>query len=233
VPQGGVISTLLANLYLNDVDKMLERAKEVTREGKYTHIEYARFADDIAILVDGYKKWKWLEKGICKRLKEELNKIDVKVNKDKTKIVDLVAGESFSFLGFEFRRVKSLKGRWRANYEPKIKSRTKLVRKLKEKFRKYESQPVNKVVEEINPIIRGWVNYFRIGNSSKCFCYIKDWVYKKIRRHLMKARNKKGFGWDRWSRDFIYNTLKLYNDYRVSKLIKNKMSNLQIKMVIK
>jgi RNA-directed DNA polymerase len=107
------------------------------------------------------------------------------------------------------------------------------VRKLKEKFRKYESQPVNKVVEEINPIIRGWVNYFRIGNSSKCFCYIKDWVYKKIRRHLMKARNKKGFGWDRWSRDFIYNTLKLYNDYRVSKLTKNKMSNLQIKMVIK
>ena len=46
VPQGGVISPLLANLYLSGVDKMLERAKEVTREGRYTHIEYARFADD-------------------------------------------------------------------------------------------------------------------------------------------------------------------------------------------
>jgi RNA-directed DNA polymerase len=48
VPQGGVISPLLSNLYLNEVDRMLERAKEVTRYGKYTHIEYARFADDRA-----------------------------------------------------------------------------------------------------------------------------------------------------------------------------------------
>jgi len=56
VPQGGVISPLLANLYLNEVDKMLEKAKEVTRQGRYTYIEYARFADDLVILVDGYPK---------------------------------------------------------------------------------------------------------------------------------------------------------------------------------
>ena len=49
VPQGGVISPLLSNLYLNDVDRMLERAREVTRKGKYTYIEYARFADDLAV----------------------------------------------------------------------------------------------------------------------------------------------------------------------------------------
>jgi RNA-directed DNA polymerase len=48
VPQGGVISPLLSNLYLNEVDKMLERAREVTRNGKYTYVEYARFADDRA-----------------------------------------------------------------------------------------------------------------------------------------------------------------------------------------
>jgi RNA-directed DNA polymerase len=47
VPQGGVISPLLSNLYLNEVDRMLERAREVTRKGKYTHVEYARFADDL------------------------------------------------------------------------------------------------------------------------------------------------------------------------------------------
>ncbi len=51
VPQGGVISPLLSNLYLNEVDRMLERAKEVTRQGKYTYIEYARFADDLVILM--------------------------------------------------------------------------------------------------------------------------------------------------------------------------------------
>jgi RNA-directed DNA polymerase len=52
VPQGGVISPLLSNLYLNEVDKMLERAKSITRRGQYTYIEYARFADDLVILVD-------------------------------------------------------------------------------------------------------------------------------------------------------------------------------------
>ena len=48
VPQGGVISPLLSNIYLNEVDKMLERAKEVTRRSRFTYIEYARFADDRA-----------------------------------------------------------------------------------------------------------------------------------------------------------------------------------------
>jgi RNA-directed DNA polymerase len=56
VPQGGVISPLLSNIYLNEVDKMLEKANETTREGKYMHLEYARFADDAVILVDGHHK---------------------------------------------------------------------------------------------------------------------------------------------------------------------------------
>src|SRR6201988_865791 len=59
VPQGGVISPLLSNLYLNEVDRMLERAREVTRNGKYTYIEYARFADDLVILIDAYKRHDW------------------------------------------------------------------------------------------------------------------------------------------------------------------------------
>src|SRR5207302_10579481 len=59
VPQGGVISPLLSNLYLTEVDRMLERAKEATRCGKYTYIEYARFADDLVILIDAYPRHDW------------------------------------------------------------------------------------------------------------------------------------------------------------------------------
>ncbi len=55
-----MISPLLSNLYLNEVDKMLERAKEVTGKSNFTYIEYARFADDLVILVDGYRRWDWL-----------------------------------------------------------------------------------------------------------------------------------------------------------------------------
>ena len=52
--------------------------------------------------------------------------------------------------------------------------------------------------------MRGWVNYFRVGNSSECFGYIKDWAEKKIRRHLMRARNRRGFGWTYDVPPYIY-----------------------------
>jgi RNA-directed DNA polymerase len=216
VPQGGVISPLLSNLYLNEVDKMLERAKEVTRQGRYTYIEYARFADDLVILVDGYRsQWNWLAQAAYRRLLEELAKLDVELNRDKTRWVDLAQGESFSFLGFDFRRVKTRRGVWGVRYAPRMKARTTLLRTLKEIFRRFRSQPVDRVIALINPVLRGWVNYFRVGHASECFGYVKDWVEKKIRRHLMQARKRRGFGWKRWSRPWLYRQLGLFSGYRV------------------
>lgn len=215
VPQGGVISPLMSNLYLNEVDKMLEKAKEVTRKGRFTYIEYARFADDLVILVDGYRRWEWLLKGAWHRLCEELAKLDVQLNMEKSRIVDLTKGETFSFLGFEFRQVRTLQGKLGVRFAPKLKARTALIQKLKEVFRRFNSQSLSRVIEIINPILRGWVNYFRIGNASLCFGFIRDWVEKKVRRHLMKARKRKGFGWNMWSKNFIYQRLGLYAEYKV------------------
>jgi RNA-directed DNA polymerase len=148
-------------------------------------------------------------------LKQEFKKIDVKINFEKTKVVDLTKGETFKFLGFNYRRVKTLKGKWGAHKTPIIKARTNLIRKLKEVFGRCKSQPIEKVIALINPILRGWANYYRVGNSSKCFSYVKSWVDKKIRRHLMRARNRKGFGWNRWSNQRFYQKLNLYRDYRI------------------
>jgi RNA-directed DNA polymerase len=217
VPQGGVISPLLSNLYLNEVDRMLERAKEVTRSGKYTYVEYARFADDMVILVDAHRRHDWLMKAVEKRLREEFAKLQVEINEEKSSIVDLSRGESFGFLGFDFRRTRSLRGVWRPHYAPKLKKRTALLQKLKEVFRRHQSQPVDRIVHLINPILRGWVNYFAAGNSSQCFNYIQDWVEKKIRRHLMRSRKRRGFGWQRWSRQWLYGGLGLFHGYRVSR----------------
>jgi len=214
VPQGGVISPLLSNLYLNEVDRMLERAKEVTREGIYTHLEYARFADDLVILVDGYSKWALLVQRADRW--RSWAKLDVKLNEENTKRLDLTKGTSFGFLGFDFRRVRTLRGVWGVRYSPKMKARTALLEKLRDVFRSFRSQPVERVIELINPILKGWVAYFRIGHSSRCFGYIKDWVEKKIRRHLMRARKRQGFGWKRWSRNWLYDHLRLFVGYRVA-----------------
>jgi len=215
VPQGGVISPLLSNVYLTEVDRMLEKAIETTRNGKYTYVQYARFADDLVILIDSHPRHDWLVKAVGKRLREEVAKLQVEINEEKSRIVDLAKGGSFTFLGFEFRRILSRKGVWRPHYTPKLKKRTALLGKLRDMFRRYASQPVGRVIELINPILRGWVNYFAVGHSSRCFSFVKDWVEKKIRRHLMRARKRKGFGWQRWSRRWLYDELGLYNHYRV------------------
>jgi len=215
VPQGGVISPTLSNLYLTEVDRMLEKAIAATRRGKYPNVQYARFADDLVVLIDSHPRHDWLIGAVEKRLREELAKLRVEVNEEKSRKVDLAKGESFSFLGFEVRRIRSRIGKWRTHLVPKPKKRTALVRKLKEIFRRYVSQPVGRVIELINPILRGWVHYFAVGHSSRCFSYIKFWVEAKVRRHLMRVRQRKGFGWKRWSTRWLYDTLGLFGDYRV------------------
>jgi RNA-directed DNA polymerase len=77
-----------------------------------------------------------LLKAVEQRLREELATLAVEVNEEKTRIVDLTKGECFGFLGFDFRRVRTLTGAWRPQYTPKLKKRTALLRTLKSIFRR-------------------------------------------------------------------------------------------------
>ena len=167
------------------------------------------------ILIDGYRRWRWLEEAVYTRLLEELAKLDVELNRDKTRRVNLADGDSFTFLGFDIRRTRTRRGKWGVACVPKTKARTNLLGRLKEVFRRHRSQPVERVVRLINPILRGWTNYFRMGQSSRCFGYVKDWVEKKVRRHLMHQRGCPGFGWQRWSRRWLYARLGLFSQYQV------------------
>src|SRR5258707_13219569 len=92
VPQGGVISALLSNLYLTEGDRMLERAIATTLRGEYTNVQYARFADDLVILIDAHTRHDWLVKAVERRLREELAKLRVEINEDKSRMVDLAKG---------------------------------------------------------------------------------------------------------------------------------------------
>ena len=87
--------------------------------------------------------------------------------------MDLSRGESFGFLGFDFRRVRSAAGALAAAVHAEAEARTAVLRKLKAVFRRFDSQPVGRVIAEINPIAR-WVNYFRIGHASRCFASVRS-----------------------------------------------------------
>jgi RNA-directed DNA polymerase len=216
IPQGGPLSPLLANIYLNEIDKMLEEAKEATKWNNYTNVGYARFADDLVVLISGHTSQKGLAQEMAKRLEDGLAKLELEMNPEKTKCVDLIEGESFGFVGFDIRLIRSrTDDKKRPQITPKKSACQKVKLTIKEICSKYRSQAIEKVIELINPIVRGWVNYFRIGNAANCFKYIKQWINKKVRRHMAKVRQKKGFGWNRWSNDLIYKHLGLFNDYQI------------------
>ena len=215
VPQGGVISPLLSNLYLTEVDRMLERAKRATRYRSTSAVEYVRYADDLVILVHEGRRWTWVLKAVQRRLREELAKLRVEVNEEKSRVVDLCAGGSFGFLGFDFRRVRSRWGRWRPLFTPQLKKRTALLRRLRDIVRRHWSQPVSGVVQRINPILRGWVTYFAVGHSSRCFSFIQHWVEITLRRHWLRNRTRRRFGWYRWRWLAVSRMVGVFLDYRV------------------
>ncbi len=219
VPQGGVISPLLSNLYLNAGRPDAGEGGRHNEKGQSTNVQYARYADDMVILIDAERRSDWLVKAIDRRLREEFAKLRVAINEDKSRMVDLKNGESFAFLGFQYRRILSFRQKGRPSYAPKMKKRTALFEKLREVFRQHVSWPVEVVIAKINPILRGWVNYFRVGHSSSCFSKVKQWVEMKVRKHLVRARGRNGFPWKRRSSEWLYDGLGLFNDYQSSSMV--------------
>jgi RNA-directed DNA polymerase len=221
LPQGSVIGPLWANLFLNDVDRMLEQAQVTTKQGKYEVVRYTRFADDLVVLVSSHPKAsRWAAK-VAQRLREELEKLDLTINEEKTRCVDFGAGEPFDFLGYTFRWVDQRKtpGKKMVLCRPQKKKRTRFLRELKVILRRRLHVPVEKVVKEVvNPRVRGWVNYFRWGNSGQDLSFVKWQVDRKIRQFASRQRPKRRGGrtWTSWSMQEIYGEWQLYDAYQVS-----------------
>lgn len=215
VPQGGVISPLLSNLYLNGVDEMMERAREVTKRNGYYNLDFIRSADDMVILVHGHQKENWLLEKVQKRLKEELEKLQVQMNEEKTKVVNLREDGCFSFLGFDFRLNRNREGKSYVSKTPRKKKRIEIGKRVRSVLKANRSKPLPEVICSVNAVIRGWVNYFRIGNSNRTFNKVRNDIEKKVRRFVMRRKKLKGFGWTRWNREDIYQKWGLFNDYRI------------------
>jgi RNA-directed DNA polymerase len=209
VPQGSPISPLLANLALNDLDHALARG------GGF--LTYVRYLDDMVVLTpDSAKGRAWADRAL-ERIRCEADAIGVSVNTEKTRLLTLTEHRAhFAFLGFEFRWVPSPKtGRWYACMTPRPKKVTEVLRKVRDTLRASRASSTKATVERVNPIVRGWVNYFRVGNSSQALQKVKYQVERKVRRHVARKGRRGGFGWKRWSSDVIYRGWGLFSDYRV------------------
>ena len=216
VTQGGVLSPLLANLYLNDLDRAMEEEMvKRRREGKWERVVYTRYADDMVILVDGYPQWEPHVVMIQKRLEEELEKVDVELNDEKTRVVDYARGGRFGFLGFDLRMGRNRLGKKFVLRTPMRKKQSELVRRIGRILKFSRQRKLCDVLEQIRPIIVGWVNYFRVGNSRRAFEWIRFEMMRKIRRFAMKQKGRPGCGWKRWSNETIYKEWGLVNEYRV------------------
>ncbi len=221
VPQGGPFSPLAANIYLNEVDWFFDAIRRKTAEGEYEAVNYHRFADDIVVTVSGHHtKRGWAERA-QQRLQEQFASIGVELNPEKTKLVNTLKGEAFGFLGFDLRRVRKQRGDgYLILMTPKMKARKAVKAKIRDIIRRGGATPMPELVKQINATLAGWVNYFRVGNASRAFSEVRDYVEMKIRTLLTrrKRRRKSSVGWRRWSNEYLYDVLELYWDWKIQPL---------------
>jgi len=193
-PQGGVISPLLANIYLHEFDKFWHTQTRV--KGKLV-----RYADDFVILFASRED---AELGI-RLVKAKMTELGLTLNTEKTKIVDMRDGkEGFDFLGFHNRQVMSWKYKRRYTWNfPKKEAVREIKQKIKSALwtRRILKFSLDEVVQFINPILRGWMNYFKYGNSTKAFQDIDSYVHERLALWWSKKHQKSG---RRWTNGFTY-----------------------------
>ena len=218
VPQGGPFSPLAANIYLNEVDWYFDGIRRKTTQGEYEAVNYHRFADDIVILVSGHHtKRGWAERAL-QRLVEQITPLGVALNAEKTRIVNTLTGEAFGFLGFDIRRVHNRKKNGLfVLMIPKKKARQAIRAKIRETIRHGGATPVEELVRRINLVVAGWIEYFRVGNASRAFSEVREYLEMKIRTLLSrrKLHHKRGRGWRRWRKEYLYGVLGLHGDWKV------------------
>lgn len=185
-PQGGVISPLLANIYLDVLDRLWERESR--------HLgQLVRYADDAVVLC----RTKADAEESLRRLGIIMDRLSLKLHPDKTRIVELGLGkEGFVFLGCYLRIVLShFKGREYLFRWPSPRAMNRIrarVRWLTDRRRWAGLQDIRQVVEVLNPVLRGWGNYFRTGNASLKFQEVDRYVNQRLVRLLRHVR-----GWAR------------------------------------
>ena len=207
-PQGGVISPLLANIYLNPVDQAFKR--KGLGKIKSGSIHLVRYADDMLILAQ-----RDLSKGI-EILEHYLDRLGLKLNREKTHRLNLREDKKVEFLGFQFHRVENKKTKKRMYLvTPSPTSQKKCREKVKHIVNHNIPLSVRDQIENVNRFLSGWTNYFRLGNSSQAFKSLNDYVNKRVRRVIKRRKGESGYGWCKITSKDIYGRMGLFYNYKV------------------
>lgn len=166
-PQGGIISPVLANIFLHDLDMAMEARG----------IAWVRYADDVVALCQNREE----AEQVLELIRQVLNGMGLRLSPEKTRIVHL--DEGFDFLGWHYQGRK----RW-----PRKKSVDKLRVKLRTLTRRTRPGSLHSICAELTPIQRGWFNFFRAGNVQSQFHAIDGWLRRRLRGLLRKRTKRRG-----------------------------------------
>jgi RNA-directed DNA polymerase len=204
-PQGGVVSPLLANIYLHVLDATWER--------RYARVgTLVRYADDLVVMCRTRSACEEAER----RVREVLTRLKLELHPEKTRRVELSWGrQGFDFLGCHLH--KKLSGRiWEKERKrvyflqrwPSPRSMKRIRQRVKELTGRNRNgvKDVRMIIRDLNPALRGWGNYFRTGNASDKFNQVDTYVWKRLREFMVqrKGRNLRPGEADQWDRDFFY-----------------------------
>src|SRR5690242_3292412 len=197
-PQGGVISPLLANIYLNKLDRIW--AARCSSLGVLV-----RYADDFVAMCRSESQ----AKEALRRIGLVMDRLGLKLHPEKTRMVDLRRGKgSFVFLGCTIRKKRSIQRNPRMHFMQRWPS-PKAMKRIRERVHeltdsRHSGKDVKQILATLNPVLRGWGNYFRTGNADREFNQMDSFVYWSLRRWQhrrggQRTTKRPGFTWDQLS----------------------------------
>jgi RNA-directed DNA polymerase len=190
-PQGGVASPLLANIALHGMEEAIGVTYDYRGQliGKRAVV---RYADDFVCFCETREDAEQVQKILVEWLKER----GLALSEEKTRIVHLTEG--FDFLGFNIRHYpapQTSRTGWKLLIKPSKESVQDVQRKLKDQWDKVQGTNVQSVLTKLNPIIRGWANYFRTAVAKEIFSSLDRWMFYKADRYTRRMHPKKPKDW--------------------------------------
>jgi RNA-directed DNA polymerase len=190
-PQGGVISPLLANIALHGMENAIGVKYDCRGQiiGKRALV---RYADDFVCFCETREDAEQVQEILVKWLKER----GLTLSEEKTRIVHLTEG--FDFLGFNIRHYpapQTSRTGWKLLIKPSKESVQEVRQKLKQHWEEAQGSSVQNILNKLNPIIRGWANYFRTGVASEIFDSLDHWMFQKQDRYAKRTHPNKSQEW--------------------------------------